>query len=585
MSFLDLQSFLHHLESRGDLKRVRVEVDPEYEITEIVCRVVREEGPALLFENVKGSAFPLAVNVLGARRRIEWALGRPPGQVGRELVKVAENVNPPTLSGLWRVRGPLKRLLAMRKRRVGHGPSQEVEAAPDLARLPILKCWPEDGGRFNTFGLVLTRDPETGIGNVGIYRMHVLGPDRTGMHWQIMKGGGYHYHRAETRGEGLEVAVVVGADPALLLSAIAPLPEGFDELAFAGLLRGRATEVVRGKTVSLDVPARSEFVLEGVVNPFEREPEGPFGDHFGHYSHRSPFPVFRLKQISHRRNPVFMASIVGKPPQEDRFMGEAVQEMTGPLLSLMHPEVKDVWAYYEAGFHNLLVVSVGQRFEKEAMKTALGLMGLGQLALTKVLVLVTAGTNVKHFDAVLEAIRLNFDPAEDFLLLPGVPLDTLDFTSFKLNLGSKMILDATAKGKRPDPAPPAAMDLGRFDSRITASTVLGGTLGVVQVRGEGRPVVESLVKERELQSLKILAAVSEDVDLGNREQLLWGLFTRFDAARDVTFTESSLRAAWPVHRGVLGIDATFKEGYPNPIIMDPAVVARVSARWREYGFD
>jgi 4-hydroxy-3-polyprenylbenzoate decarboxylase len=576
---------LDELDRRGDLRRIHVEVDPEHEITEIVCRVVREEGPALLFERVKGSAFPLAVNVLGARRRIEWALGRHPGELGQELYRLAQRINPPTLSRLYENRKTLWRALSMRTRKTRHGPCQDVMETPNLDRLPILKCWPEDGGRFFTLGLVLTRDPESKVGNLGIYRMQVFGPDRTGMHWQIMKGGGYHYHRAEQQNQPLDVAVVVGTDPALLLAAVAPLPEGFDEVAFAGLLRGRATEVTPGRTVDIQVPAHADFILEGQVPPNEREPEGPFGDHFGHYSHRSLFPVFHINTITRRRDAIFTASIVGQPPQEDRYLGDAVQEMTGPLLKLIHPEVRDLWAYYEAGFHNLLVVAVEERYEKEAFKTALGLFGTGQLALTKAIVLVSGNVDVRSFDAVLDSIREHFDPAEDFLLLPGVPLDTLDFTSFKLNLGSKMILDATSKGKAPQSSPLPSIDPRSLDRRVRSFRVLGDTMLVVQVEEEPRDVVQYLVTRPELKPLKIIAAVSPDIDLNDHERLLWGIFTRFDAARDVVFAESSLRGAWPVHRGCLGIDSSFKPGYPNAIVMDPDVVERVNRRWGEYGID
>jgi 4-hydroxy-3-polyprenylbenzoate decarboxylase len=585
VSFKSQRSFLDELDRRGDLRRIRVEVDPEHEITEIVCRVVREEGPALLFERVKGSSFPLAVNVLGARRRIEWALGRHPGELGQELYHLAQRINPPTLSRVFENRKSIWRALSMRTRKTRRGPCQDVVETPNLDRLPVLKCWPEDAGRFFTLGLVLTRDPESKAGNLGIYRMQVFGPDRTGMHWQIMKGGGYHYHRAEQQNQPLDVAVVVGTDPALLLAAVAPLPEGFDEVAFAGLLRGRATEVTPGRTVDLQVPAHADFILEGQVPPHERHPEGPFGDHFGHYSHRSPFPVFHIKTITRRRNAIFTASIVGQPPQEDRYLGDAVQDMTGPLLKLIHPEVRDLWAYYEAGFHNLLVVAVEERYEKEALKTALGLFGTGQLALTKTIVLVSAGTDVRSFDAVLDSIRKHFDPAEDFLLLPGVPLDTLDFTSFKLNLGSKMILDATSKGQAPESGRHRSIDPRALDRRVRSYQVLGDTMLVVQVDEESRDVVQYLVTRPELKPLKVIAAVSPDIDLHDREQLLWGIFTRFDAARDIVFAESSLRGAWPVHRGCLGIDASFKPGYPNAIVMDPDVAERVNRRWGEYGID
>jgi 4-hydroxy-3-polyprenylbenzoate decarboxylase len=259
--------------------------------------------------------------------------------------------------------------------------------------------------------------------------------------------------------------------------------------------------------------------------------------------------------------------------------------MTGPLLKLLHPEVRDLWAYYEAGFHNLLVVAVEERYEKEAFKTALGLFGTGQLALTKAIVLVSGNVDVRNFDAVLDSIRKHFDPAEDFLLLPGVPLDTLDFTSFKLNLGSKMILDATSKGKAPESHRLPSIDPRALDRRVRSYQVLGDTMLVVQIDEEPREVVQYLVTRPELKPLKIIAAVGPDIDLEDRERLLWGIFTRFDAARDIVFAESSLRGAWPVHRGCLGIDASFKPDYPNAIVMDPDVVERVTRRWGEYGID
>jgi len=250
-----------------------------------------------------------------------------------------------------------------------------------------------------------------------------------------------------------------GADPATLLAAVAPLPEGIDELAFAGFLRGSPTRLARARRLAMRVPADAEFVLEGLVPPGERRPEGPFGDHFGHYSHAAPFPVFHLREITCAERPIYQASVVGKPPQEDKFMGEAVQEMVGGALKVIHPEIRDLWAYFEAGFHNLLVVAVSNRFAKEAKKTALGLFGTGQLSLTKAIVLVDEDVNPRDRAAVFGALARNFDPAEDFILVPGVPLDTLDFTSFTMNLGSKMVLDAqsapgAASARARDPRQP-----------------------------------------------------------------------------------------------------------------------------------
>src|SRR3989338_7059968 len=581
----DVQSFLSLLEREQQLAHVRVEVDPELEITEIATRVVKEQGPAILFERVKGSPFPLAINLLGTDRRIELALGRHPQQVGAELKRVIEAAAPPRPKRLleeWRTVG---RVLAAGPRRVRRASCQEIELGPQLSRLPTLKCWPKDAGRFITCGMVLTHDPETDARNLGIYRLQLAGPDRVLMHWQIQKGGGFHYWKAEQRGQALAAAVAIGGDPVLYIASVSPLPEGIDEFAFAGFLRGRRSPVVMGRTGVIAVPAEAEFVLEGIVPPDERQSEGPFGDHFGHYSHPAPFPVMYVQTMTRRRAPVYLAAVVGKPPQEDRYIGNAVQEMLLPMIRLIHPELRDLWAYYETGFHSLAVASVAERFGKEGMKTALGLFGTGQMSLTKCLILVDADVDARNLSAVLGAVRQHFDPSRDFLLLPGVPFDTLDFTSFSLNLGSKMVLDAT----RDEPAGLPPQPLHIEESRVKAvhasirrARLVEDTLLAVQVSGEGRVVIEALVKASHLSTAKLIAVVSEDVDLDDPESLLWGIFTRFDPARDIVFAASELRGAWPVFRGPLGIDATFKQGYPDPVVMDPAMVEKVSSRWRQY---
>ncbi|MBI3087715.1 MAG: UbiD family decarboxylase, partial [Candidatus Omnitrophica bacterium] len=552
-------------------------------ITEIATRVVKREGPALLFERVKGSPFPLAINILGSDRRIELALGRHPQEVGAELKRLIEAAMPPRPKKLldeWKTIG---RVLAMPPKRVKKAACQE-RAEADLMNLPIMKCWPKDAGRFITCGMVLTHDPDTDVRNLGIYRMQVAGPDQVLMHWQIQKGGGFHYWKAEQQGRALAVSVIIGGDPVLYLAAVSPLPEGVDELAFAGFLKGRRIPLVLGRSGVTVAPAEAEIVLEGIVPPDERMPEGPFGDHFGHYSHPKPCPVLWVQHLTRRANPVYLSAVVGKPPQEDKYIGNAVQEMLLPMIRLIHPELRDLWAYYEAGFHSLGVASVWERFGKEGMKTALGLLGTGQMALTKCLVLVDADVNARDLRAVLAAVREHFDPAKDFLLLPGVPFDTLDFASFTLNLGSKMVLDATSNGAAADPPPVEVeeRDIVRLHPRIRASRCLEGCLLAVQVEGEGREVIEALVRAPNFGSVKLIAAVSQDVNLDDRESLLCGIFTRFDPARDVVFTQAELNGSWPVYRGLLGIDATFKPGYPDPIEMDPAVVDLVNRRWNQY---
>jgi 4-hydroxybenzoate decarboxylase subunit C len=629
LSFDDLSSFLKSCESRGDLARVRVEVDPRYEITEIVTRVVRSDGPALLFERIKGSPFPVAANVLGSARRCAWALGREPAAIGADLLAAAERLVPPSPGGVWRTRDTLLRARHFRIRRTAApawapegGGSTAFEGRPlSLDDLPILTCWPEDGGRFLTFPLVVTRHPVTGVRNLGIYRMHVHHGTRAGMHWQIMKGGGYHYAAAERLGRALPVAVAIGADPITLLASVAPLPEGIDELAFAGFLRGSPTELARCGAVDALAPASAEFVLEGEVPPHERAPEGPFGDHFGHYSHAAPFPVFHLRRIARRESPIYLAAVVGKPPQEDRAMGEAVAGVVGPLIRLVQPEVAGLHAWFEAGFHNLLVVAVRERYRKEGVKTALSLMGQGQLALTKVAIVVDEDVAPDDWAAVLEAFRGTWAASADALLLPGVPQDTLDFTSFTMNLGSKLILDCTRgsggiSGDQPPlpsegpagldelPGGPEApfVDPREEDARVEAWRASGGSAGVgssdpseaagaallvARVRARdgraGREVAEHLARSPRLGRIKWAAVVSDDVPLDDRTLLLWGIFTRFDAARDVVFSQMQLDGAWPRYAGRMAIDATWKPGYPDPIEMDPKIVALVDRRWGEYG--
>ncbi len=599
MSFTDLRDFLRAVERVGELRRVRVPVSPHLEITEICQRVVQREGPALLFENVEGSEFPLAINLFGSRRRIELALGGPPAQIGESFLRLVKDLNPPSLATLWAKRSELARLRGLKPRRRRGGAVREVAEEPDLTRLPVLTCWPGDGGPFLTFPLVHTRSPRDGSTNVGIYRLQRFGPDEAGIHWQIAKGGGYHYFEAEEAGRELPVVVALGGDPVSVLAGMMPLPEGLSETTFAGLIRGRGVELSRGVTVDIDAPAAAEIVLEGTVAPGERRIEGPFGDHFGHYSAAAPFPVLRLRKMFRRRDAIYPAIVVGKPPQEDGFLGNAVQELLGPLARLPHPEVRDLWSFEETGFHHLLAVSVEERFEKEAMRAALGLLGHGQLSLTKVMFVVGREVDPRDLEAVLAAIADHFDPAEDFHLLTRVPFDTLDFTSFEMNLGSKMILDATPTG-RASAQPPELPDVTLLDRRIRGTARIGPAILAVQVDGpEPRDVLTAVLRalpgarggpgsppeDAPLTAPKIVAAVSPDVPLDNRGPLLWGIFTRFDPARDVFFEESTLEGAWPVHRGRMAIDATFKEGYPAPLEMDPDVVSRVTRRWKEYGID
>ncbi len=585
MKIYSLQDFIKYLDSNGELIRIKAEVDARLEVTEISIRALKEGMPALLFENVKGAKFPLAMNVLASDKRIELALGKHPDQLGEELITFMEDAMPPGPKVFFKHAGITKRIFSTLPKKTCRPTSQEVVTNPDLNDIPVITSWPEDGGPFITLPQIFTYDPHDGKRNVGMYRMQIFDGQTTGMHWQIQKGGGFHYYQARKLGREFEIAVALGTDPALLLATVAALPEGIDEVMFSGFLRGKRTRMVKGKSVSIKVPADAEFILEGTVHLTELRMEGPFGDHFGHYSHASKFPVFHINKVTHRKNPIYPATVVGRPPMEDKYLGNATQQVLGPLIRLIHPEICNLWAYYEAGFHNLLVVSVEERYQKEAMKTALSIMGEGQLSLTKCIVTVSENVNPRDFNAVLTAIRKNFDPTYDFIMIPKVPLDTLDFTSYKMNLGSKMIMDAT-RSRNADKEKASKSEIDRLiktiDNRISDWNLLGETLLVVSVQDNGRDVVNKLTKSEELVGPKIIAVVSPDVDIRNQEQTIWGIFTRFDAERDIMFAEEKLIGISPLFKGKMGIDATWKKGYPAPLVMSDEIVKKVDERWDSY---
>ena len=558
-------------------------MDPRLEASEIVQRVIRRQGPALLFERPKGSSFPLVMNLYGTMERIEIALGRHPQQIGQELVETLLRLNPPSLKTLWDSRRVLSRGRFLHPREVRRAPVQEVAEPPRLDLLPAVTSWPRDGGPFITFGPTITQDPVTKRRNYGLYRLQVYSPDETGMHWQSMKGGRAHHYEAERLGQRLPAAVVLGGDPLLMLAAILPLPEDFDELGFAGFFRGEATRLVRAQSNELLVPANAEFILEGYVAPGERRMEGPFGDHFGHYSEASEFPVFHVQRVTHRRDAIYPATVVGKPPQEDKAMGIAVGEMVGPLIRLVNPNIVDLYPFENASFHNLLGVSLKERHPKEVLKTALGLLGTGQLSLTKVAIMVREDVNPRNFTNLLRELWYRFEPGERMLLLPIAPLDTLDYTSFRMHVGSKLVLDATGEALTTESPPRDVSNPSAMDRRVVRHRLLEGGFLVVVVKQDPRDVIQKLLAWKDLGPVRFIVAVSEDVDLSEEWSLLWGIFTRFDPGRDMIFTGQEFIGARPVYRGPIGIDATWKEGYPLPLEMDPATVSLVDRRWGEYG--
>lgn len=452
MSFRNLRDFLSFLEERGELRRVTAAVSADLEITEIVDRMVRAGGPAVMFENVSGHDMPVAINLFGTHQRMAWALGvddveEIAGRV-RDLLQMAQN--PP--AGLMDKVAAAGRLLGLARSQpkiVASGPCQEVVVTGqqvDLGVLPVLKCWPKDAGRFITLPLVISQDPESGRRNVGTYRMQVYDHNTAGMHWQSHKVGARHFRSGERRNdERLEVAVALGGDPATIWTGSLPLPPDVDEFAVSGFIRSLPVELVRCKTVSLEVPADAEIVLEGYVIPGEYRTEGPFGDHTGYYSLPEKYPVFHVTAVTHRKDPIYPATVVGRPPMEDFYMGKAAERILLPALQLTLPEVVDINMPAEGVFHNLVIVSIRKEYRGHARKVMHALWGLGLLALAKTIIVVDHDVDVHDLSEVAWRVTANINPETDLLLVEG-PLDDLDVSTPTYRHGSKMGIDATAKG-------------------------------------------------------------------------------------------------------------------------------------------
>ncbi len=446
MHYRDIQEFAKVLEQKGLLKIIEAEVDSQLEITEITDRISKQGGPALLFKNVKNSDYPVLINTFGSYERMAMALGvEDLEDIAAEITDFMDFSN---YSGLINQIKAIPKLAPMAfifPHRVNRAPCQEVvEMEPDLSKLPVLKCWPQDGGPFITLPLVITRDPDTGMQNMGMYRLQVFDKNTTGMHWHLHKDGRENYVNHSGRGKRMEVAVAIGADPATIYAATAPLPRGIDELLFAGFLRKKGVEVVKCKTNDLLVPAHAEFILEGYVDPDERRLEGPFGDHTGYYSLADDYPVFHVTCITRKEKPVYPATVVGKPPMEDCFLGKATERIFLPLLKLQMPEIVDMNLPLEGVFHNCVIVSIRKRYPGHARKVMHAMWGMGQMMFTKMIIVVDENVNPHDLSTVAWKVFNNIDAKRDVVIVDG-PLDALDHASPLRHYGHKMGIDATKK--------------------------------------------------------------------------------------------------------------------------------------------
>jgi UbiD family decarboxylase len=584
LSFPDLRVFLDQLRRDGDLAVVEAEVDPRLEAAEVHRRVIAAGGPALLFTRVRGSDFPLATNLFGTARRAELAFGRRPGRLIRRLVHLAETLMPPTAGKLWAARdlGPEALRVGLARRR--RGPVTEVVTSDvRLDRLPALTCWPEDGGPFVTLPLVYTEHPDApGRSNLGMYRLHVHDARTTGMHWQIGKGGGFHHAVAEARGESLPATVFLGGPPALVLAAIAPLPENVPELMLASLIAGRRLERCPGPGPH-PLVASAEFALVGRVPARVRRPEGPFGDHYGYYSLRHDYPVFEVATLCRRRDAIYPATVVGKPRQEDFFIGDLLQELLAPLIPLVMPGVVDLWSYGETGYHSLAAAVVKERYKRESMASAFRILGEGQLSLTKFLLVVDRPVDLRDFRATLEHLLARTRPETDLYVFSNLSMDTLDYTGPVVNEGSKGVwlglgdpVRELPREFRPQTPPPPEVT----DARVFCGgcLVIGGP-GAADDPGAG----PRLAAHPAFRGWPLLVLTDEPARaVAGPMSFLWTTFTRFEPAADVHAAATRVVRHHLVHEPPVLIDARTKPSFPKEVSCDPGTAALVTQRWREY---
>ncbi len=578
----NLRSFLTLLAHERDLVTIEAEVDPYLELAEIHRRVIARGGPALLFKNVRGSRYPVVTNLFGTARRIELAFGPKPEALVREVVHVAESLLPPRPRALWQHRALALEALKLGTKRMRRAPVLEVIEQPArLDELPVLTTWQEDGGPFFTLPLVYTEHPATHKHNLGMYRMQCFDAQTTGMHWQIHKGGGFHYRAAEELQQALPVTMYLGGPPALILAAIAPLPEDVPELVLASVLAGAKLGTTQNPSGNGHrLIAEAEFALVGRVPPHERRPEGPFGDHYGYYSLQHDYPVLHVETVCHRRDAIYPATVVGKPRQEDFFIGDYLQQLLAPLFPLVMPSVRDLWSYGETGFHSLAAAVVRERYAREALVSAFRILGEGQLSLTKFLLLTDTPQDLRDFRALFEHILARARFETDLFIFSNVSMDTLDYTSGRINEGSKAIMLGLGAAVRDLPRE----FRGALPADVKRAEVFCGGCLVV----EGLPYAQDVEQAARLANAAAFAdwplvVLHDDATVAcSAAAFLWATWTRFEPAADIHAAGTNVQRHHLAYRAPIVIDARMKPGYPAELIVRPDIATLVDSRWREY---
>ncbi|MDX9785817.1 MAG: menaquinone biosynthesis decarboxylase [Desulfobacterales bacterium] len=568
--YKNLREFLNRLERAGELKHIRQVVSSYLEISKLTDRESKSPhgGAALLFENVQNSAFPVATNIFGSPKRICMALGVEHLDDLAERVRAYINMNPPKTLKAALGMLPLAIGLTRFFPRTFKGktpPCREVVLTGeqiDLSKLPVLHCWPKDAGPFITLPLVFTRSLETGRQNLGMYRMQVFDKTTTGMHWHIHKDGSHYFNEYRRAGKRMPVSVAIGADPATIYAATAPMPRGIDEILLAGFIRQKPVIMTRCLTNDLNVPAEAEFILEGYVDPNELRWEGPFGDHTGYYSLADHYPVFHVTAITHRNNPIYNATLVGRPPMEDCYLAEATERLCLPLLQTVMPEVEDYWLPWEGVFHNSVVVSLDKEYAGHAHKLVSGLWGQGQMSFCKTITVVDRDVSPRDRSTLIDLLLTRLDLSSDIIQTKGV-LDVLDHSASAANFGAKIGIDLTTRFPgEPDrhplplPAPPQpplnASAVQRlvaevrncrflFSEKPETNRTVNRLLALSVEKGEtqsGREISDKLATTQALTPFNVLIFFDADIDLSDGSLMLWKIFNNVDPSRDMVFYDS-----------------------------------------------
>jgi UbiD family decarboxylase len=580
------REFVEILKKENELLVIDDVIDPKLELAEIQRRVVAQKGPALLFTKVKGTDFPVASNLFGSKKRIEIAFGKRPEAFITQAAHTFETIFPPTTKKLWQAKGLINDVLSIGLKSVSDGPGLACQIPQaDVTRLPQLISWPEDGGAFITLPLVYTEHPLTGKSNLGMYRIQMHDKNLCGMHIQIHRGGGFHYFEAEKLGQALPAHVYVGGPPALMIAAIAPLPEDVPEVLLASLLMGKKLNKVSRPALSpLPILADADFTVIGAIPPKVRKPEGPFGDHYGYYSLQHEYPVLNVAHVLHRKDAIYPLTVVGRPPQEDHFIACYLQDLLKPLISLVMPQVRQVWAFEESGVHSLAGAVVKDRYPREALTTALRILGEGQLSLSKILMVTDQNVDAKDFRALFTAVLERIDFARDLFVLSNISQDTLDYTGPKVNEGSKAIFLGIGEKRREL----TAKFSGSFsDSRFTDARVfVPGALAVsgpAYQKDDG--VAQALTRETALKDFPLVFLLDDaQAAVASSEDFIWHVFTRFEPAADI------YAAAQTVNRFHIGltppvvIDCRLKPWYPKVLVSDPVTVKNIDPIAQKYRF-